>query len=103
MVRLFQVLVDGNVNTYVITDLSPASEYEVLLAAVYNDDVESDEVVLVESTGKSGPSGLRVKETSKRKCCCSDVNVNVFSSCLHVFLFTFSENNNHRRHDNHHH
>lgn len=51
---------DGNVNTYVITDLSPASEYEVVLAAVYNHDAESDEVVLVESTGKSGPSGPRV-------------------------------------------
>lgn len=49
---LLQVLVDRNVNTYVIKGLSPGSEYEVLLAATYNNEVESDEVTLVESTGK---------------------------------------------------
>lgn len=47
-----QVLVDRNINTYVIKGLSPGSEYEVLLAATYNNEVESDEVTLVESTGK---------------------------------------------------
>lgn len=50
--RLFQVLVDGNVNTYVIRGLSTSSEYEVLLAAIYSNEVESDEVILLESTGK---------------------------------------------------
>lgn len=50
---LLQVLVDRNINTYVIKGLSPGSEYEVLLAAMYNNEVESDEVTLVESTGKS--------------------------------------------------
>ncbi|XP_011617196.2 collagen alpha-1(XIV) chain-like isoform X1 [Takifugu rubripes] len=44
------VLVDRNINTYVIKGLSPGSEYEVLLAAMYNNEVESDEVTLVEST-----------------------------------------------------
>uniref|UniRef100_A0A3Q3QYN1 Collagen, type XIV, alpha 1b n=1 Tax=Monopterus albus TaxID=43700 RepID=A0A3Q3QYN1_MONAL len=46
-------LVNGNDNTYVIGGLSPSSEYEVVLAAIYGNEVESDEVVLVESTGKS--------------------------------------------------
>lgn len=48
-----QVLVDGHINTYLIKGLSPASEYEVLLAAIYNNEAESDEVILVESTSKS--------------------------------------------------
>lgn len=51
-VRLSQVLVNGNINTYLIKGLSPATEYEVLLSAVYSNEVESDEVILVESTGK---------------------------------------------------
>lgn len=50
---LLQVLVDRNINTYVIQGLRPGSEYEVLLAATYNNEVESDEVILVESTGNS--------------------------------------------------
>ncbi|XP_029023585.1 collagen alpha-1(XIV) chain-like isoform X2 [Betta splendens] len=45
-----EALVNGNVNTYLIKGLSPLSEYEVLLAAVYGNEVESDEVVLVETT-----------------------------------------------------
>lgn len=57
-IHLSQVLVDGKVNTYVIRGLSPSSEYEVLLSAIYSNEVESDEVILLESTGKSGPSGL---------------------------------------------
>lgn len=43
---------DGDLNTYLIKGLSPSTEYEVLLAAVYWNEVESDEVILVESTGK---------------------------------------------------
>lgn len=42
---------NGNVNTYLIKGLSPDSEYEVLLAAIYGNEIESDEVVLVETTG----------------------------------------------------
>ncbi|XP_068592997.1 collagen alpha-1(XIV) chain-like isoform X3 [Cebidichthys violaceus] len=45
-----EVLVNGNINTYVIKGLSPLTEYEVLLAAIYANEAESDEVVLVEST-----------------------------------------------------
>ncbi|XP_024865789.1 collagen alpha-1(XIV) chain isoform X3 [Kryptolebias marmoratus] len=47
-----EVLVNGNVNTYLIKGLSPESEYEVLLAAIYGNEVESDEVVLIETTAK---------------------------------------------------
>lgn len=42
---------DGNVKTYVIKGLSAASEYEVLLVAIYGNQAESEEVVLFESTG----------------------------------------------------
>ncbi|XP_049457392.1 collagen alpha-1(XIV) chain-like isoform X2 [Epinephelus fuscoguttatus] len=45
-----EVLVNGNINTYLIKGLSPLTEYEVLLAAIYGNEVESDEVILVEST-----------------------------------------------------
>lgn len=45
-----EVMVNGNTNTYLIKGLSPASEYEVLLAAIYANEVESDEVILVETT-----------------------------------------------------
>uniref|UniRef100_A0A8C4IJS7 Collagen alpha-1(XIV) chain n=1 Tax=Dicentrarchus labrax TaxID=13489 RepID=A0A8C4IJS7_DICLA len=47
-----EVLVNGNINTYLIKGLSPSLEYEVLLAAIYSNEVESDEVILVETTGK---------------------------------------------------
>ncbi|KAF1382087.1 hypothetical protein PFLUV_G00160800, partial [Perca fluviatilis] len=38
-----EVLVNGNINTYLIKGLSPVTEYEVLLAAIYMNEVESDE------------------------------------------------------------
>lgn len=47
-----QVLLDGNINTYLITGLSSSLEYEVLLAAIYRNEVESDEVMVLESTGE---------------------------------------------------
>uniref|UniRef100_A0A8C2X9R8 Collagen, type XIV, alpha 1b n=1 Tax=Cyclopterus lumpus TaxID=8103 RepID=A0A8C2X9R8_CYCLU len=47
-----QVLVNGNMNAYLIKGLRPLTEYEVLLAAVYANEAESDEIVLVESTGE---------------------------------------------------
>lgn len=47
------VLLDRSTNSYVIGGLRPGSEYEVLLAATYSDEVESDEVVLLESTATS--------------------------------------------------
>ncbi|XP_069566385.1 collagen alpha-1(XIV) chain-like isoform X1 [Brachyistius frenatus] len=45
-----EALVNGNINTYLIKGLSPSTEYEVLLAAIYGNEVESDELILVEST-----------------------------------------------------
>ncbi|XP_063321667.1 collagen alpha-1(XIV) chain-like [Pelmatolapia mariae] len=45
-----EVLVNGNINTYLIKELTPSTEYEVLLAAIYGNELESDEVILVEST-----------------------------------------------------
>ncbi|XP_034401628.1 LOW QUALITY PROTEIN: collagen alpha-1(XIV) chain-like [Cyclopterus lumpus] len=45
-----EVLVNGNMNAYLIKGLRPLTEYEVLLAAVYANEAESDEIVLVEST-----------------------------------------------------
>lgn len=44
---------NGNINTYLITGLTPATEYEVLLAAIYDNEVESDEIILLETTGRS--------------------------------------------------
>lgn len=46
-----QVLVNGDINSYLILGLSPTTKYEVVLAAVYANEAESDDVVLVESTG----------------------------------------------------
>lgn len=51
-VLLFQVLVNGNINTYLMKELTPSTEYEILLAAIYGNEVESDEVILMQSTGK---------------------------------------------------
>ncbi|XP_037650084.1 collagen alpha-1(XIV) chain-like isoform X3 [Sebastes umbrosus] len=45
-----EVLVNGNINTYLIKGLSTLTEYEVLIAAIYGNEVESDEMILVEST-----------------------------------------------------
>ncbi|XP_053719022.1 collagen alpha-1(XIV) chain-like [Synchiropus splendidus] len=45
-----EVLVDGTVNSFLVKGLRSSTEYEVLLAAIYNNDVESDEVIVVEST-----------------------------------------------------
>lgn len=47
-----EVVVNGNINTYLITGLTPATEYEVLLAAIYDNEVESDEIILLETTAK---------------------------------------------------
>ncbi|XP_047460878.1 collagen alpha-1(XIV) chain [Mugil cephalus] len=47
-----EILLNGNINTYIIKGLSPSTEYEILLAALYQNEVESDEVILVETTAK---------------------------------------------------
>lgn len=43
----------GNVNTYALNDLSPLTEYEVLLSAVYRDEAESSDVSALETTCKT--------------------------------------------------
>ncbi|XP_061680396.1 collagen alpha-1(XIV) chain-like [Syngnathoides biaculeatus] len=45
-----EVMVDANANTYVVTGLRPAAEYEVLMSAIYRNEVESEQIVLREST-----------------------------------------------------
>ncbi|KAL6100252.1 col14a1 [Pungitius sinensis] len=45
-----EVLVNGNINSYLIRGLRPLTQYEVVLGAVYANEAESEEVVLVEST-----------------------------------------------------
>uniref|UniRef100_A0A3Q3GMQ3 Collagen, type XIV, alpha 1b n=1 Tax=Labrus bergylta TaxID=56723 RepID=A0A3Q3GMQ3_9LABR len=61
-----EVLVNGNINTYLITGLSHLTEYEVLLAAIYNNEAESDEVILVESTGKETTTTVAMTTTNLR-------------------------------------
>ncbi|XP_041812046.1 collagen alpha-1(XIV) chain isoform X3 [Chelmon rostratus] len=60
-----EVLVNGNINTYLIKGLSPATEYEVLLSAVYSNEVESDEVILVESTVKRTTTVATITTTTE--------------------------------------
>ncbi|KAI9536788.1 hypothetical protein NQZ68_031096 [Dissostichus eleginoides] len=58
-----EVLIDGKMNTYLIKGLTPLTDYEVLLAAIYKNEVESDEVVLVESTAlRYGVRNMRIDE-----------------------------------------
>ncbi|KAI3358214.1 hypothetical protein L3Q82_003212 [Scortum barcoo] len=58
-----EAMVNGNINTYLIEGLSPITEYEVLLAAIYSNEVESDEVILVETTApRFGVRNLRIDE-----------------------------------------
>ncbi|KAF5901087.1 collagen alpha-1(XIV) chain isoform X1, partial [Clarias magur] len=45
-----EVIVPGSMNTYVVNDLSPLTEYEVLLSAVYRDEAESSAVPALETT-----------------------------------------------------
>lgn len=45
-----QVLLDGNKNRYILSNLRPSTEYEVMLTAVFGDDFESDTVSVVETT-----------------------------------------------------
>ncbi|XP_077447022.1 collagen alpha-1(XIV) chain-like [Stigmatopora argus] len=47
-----EVLVDANKNTYLLTGLRPSTDYEVLLSATYGNEVESEQVVLLETTAE---------------------------------------------------
>lgn len=60
-------------------------EYEVLLAAIYSNEVESDEMVLVESTGK-----LNV---STNGTCCLRVRFGALPALLTVVFITESISN----------
>ncbi|XP_046715075.1 collagen alpha-1(XIV) chain-like isoform X3 [Silurus meridionalis] len=45
-----EMVVGGNLNSYVITGLRPLTEYEVTLTGIYKDKAESEKVVLGETT-----------------------------------------------------
>lgn len=45
-----QVLLDGSKNRYILSNLRPSTEYEVMLTAVFRDEFESDTVSVVETT-----------------------------------------------------
>lgn len=45
-----QVLLDGSKNRYILRNLRPSTEYEVMLTAVFRDEFESDTVSVVETT-----------------------------------------------------
>ncbi|XP_047015920.1 collagen alpha-1(XIV) chain isoform X3 [Ictalurus punctatus] len=45
-----EMVIGGNLNSYVITGLRPLTEYEVMLTAIYKDKTESEKVVLIETT-----------------------------------------------------
>uniref|UniRef100_A0A8C9VU57 Collagen type XIV alpha 1 chain n=1 Tax=Scleropages formosus TaxID=113540 RepID=A0A8C9VU57_SCLFO len=47
-----EMLLNGNVDTILLSDLRPLTEYEVSLAAIYSDEKESDAVATFESTSK---------------------------------------------------
>lgn len=48
-----QVILGGSDNRYILSGLSPSTEYEVMLTAVFNDESESDTVSVTETTCKS--------------------------------------------------
>lgn len=52
-VCVIKVAVSGDINTYVVNDLSPLTEYEVLLSAIYRDEAESGAVPALETTRKT--------------------------------------------------
>ncbi|XP_077403873.1 collagen alpha-1(XIV) chain-like isoform X2 [Vanacampus margaritifer] len=45
-----EVLVDANTNSYTIGGLRPSTGYEVLMSAIYGNEVESEQVLLLEYT-----------------------------------------------------
>ncbi len=47
-----QVVLSGSDNRYTLTVLSPSTEYEVMLTAVFKDQSESDTVSVIETTCK---------------------------------------------------
>ncbi|XP_060742438.1 collagen alpha-1(XIV) chain-like isoform X2 [Tachysurus vachellii] len=45
-----EMVIGGNLNSYVILGLKPQTEYEVALSAIYKDKAESETVMLIETT-----------------------------------------------------
>ncbi|XP_043078905.1 collagen alpha-1(XIV) chain-like [Puntigrus tetrazona] len=45
-----EIMLSGAVNSYVIQDLSPFTQYKVSLSAIYEDEMESNPVVVLENT-----------------------------------------------------
>uniref|UniRef100_A0A7N6BS04 Collagen, type XIV, alpha 1a n=1 Tax=Anabas testudineus TaxID=64144 RepID=A0A7N6BS04_ANATE len=45
-----EVVLSGSDNRYTLTGLTPSTEYEVLLTAIFNDESESDTVSVIETT-----------------------------------------------------
>ncbi|XP_060771295.1 collagen alpha-1(XIV) chain isoform X2 [Neoarius graeffei] len=45
-----EMVIGGNLNSYVITGLRPLTDYEVTLTAIYKDKAESENVILSETT-----------------------------------------------------
>uniref|UniRef100_A0A3Q3EL43 Collagen, type XIV, alpha 1a n=1 Tax=Labrus bergylta TaxID=56723 RepID=A0A3Q3EL43_9LABR len=45
-----EVILSGSDNRYILRDLSPFTEYEVMLTAVFNDESESDTASVIETT-----------------------------------------------------
>uniref|UniRef100_A0AAY5K227 Collagen, type XIV, alpha 1b n=1 Tax=Esox lucius TaxID=8010 RepID=A0AAY5K227_ESOLU len=52
------MLLNGNMNSHLLTGLRSVTEYEVSLSAVYRNEEESEAVILTESTGNSGKHSL---------------------------------------------
>lgn len=46
------MVLSGSDNRYILTSLSPSTEYEVMLTAVFKDESESDTVSVIETTSK---------------------------------------------------
>lgn len=46
------MMLNGAVDSYVIRDLSPFTEYKVSLSAIYKDETESNTVDVLENTCK---------------------------------------------------
>ncbi|KAJ8273127.1 hypothetical protein GJAV_G00097750 [Gymnothorax javanicus] len=45
-----EMLVNGKLNTFLLTNLQPLTEYEVSLSAIFKDEIESDTVTVFETT-----------------------------------------------------
>lgn len=49
---LLQVVLSASENKYILSGLSPSTEYEVMLTAIFTDKSESDTVSVIETTSE---------------------------------------------------